>query len=365
MAPPDNKFIIVRVVGESLAKRAKMEKKHVLVTGGAGYIGSHTIVEMLNQDKYVPVAFDNLANSCEGSLKMVEEITGKEVEFIKGDVLSKEDLRAVFSKHQFDSVIHFAALKAVGESTEIPVTYYKVNVGGTINLLEVMKEFNVKKFVFSSSATVYGSPVKLPIDENHPVGGCTNPYGKSKYVIEEILQDLCKAEPDWKVVILRYFNPVGAHPSGKIGENPKGIPNNLMPYISQVAVGKRPYLSVFGNDYNTRDGTGIRDYLHVVDLALGHTAALDKFDSISQCKIYNLGTGLGYSVLEVLHAMEKAVGKSIPHKVVDRRAGDTEEVYADPSLAQKELNWKANKNLDQMCEDAWHWQQDNPDGFVN
>ena len=342
-----------------------MEKKHVLVTGGAGYIGSHTVVEMLNDDKYVPVVVDSLVNSSNGSLKMVEEITGKKVEFIKADVLNKEELRQIFSKYKFDAVIHFAALKAVGESTEIPLMYYKVNISGTINLLEVMKEFSVKKFVFSSSATVYGTPIRLPIDESHPVGGCVNPYGKTKFVIEEILKDLCTAEPDWKVIILRYFNPVGAHLSGKIGEDPRGIPNNLMPYITQVAVGKRPVLSVFGDDYNTRDGTGVRDYIHVVDLALGHTAAIDKLDSILQCKIYNLGTGNGYSVLEMVHAMEKAVGKAIPYKIVGRRAGDTEECYANPSLAEKELNWKASRGIDQMCEDAWRWQKNNPEGFVN
>ena len=348
-----------------MEKKPRMEKKRVLVTGGAGYIGSHTLVEMLNGDKYEPIVLDSLANSSMGSLRMVEEITGKKVEFIKADVLNKEELRQIFSKYQFDSVIHFAALKAVGESTEIPLTYYKVNVGGSVNVLEVMKEFGVKKFVFSSSATVYGFPEKLPIDESHPVGGCVNPYGKTKFVIEEILKDLCTAESDWKVIILRYFNPVGAHSSGKIGENPKGIPNNLMPYITQVAVGKLPYLSVFGDDYSTRDGTGVRDYLHVVDLALGHIAALDKLDNISQYTVYNLGTGRGYSVLQMVRAMEKAVGKPIPYKVVERRAGDTEECYADPSLAEKELNWKATRDIDQMCEDAWRWQNNNPEGFVD
>ena len=348
-----------------MEKKPRMDKKRVLVTGGAGYIGSHTLVEMLNGDKYEPIVLDNLANSSKGSLRMVEEITGKKIEFIKADVLNKEDLRQIFSKYNFDSVIHFAALKAVGESTKVPLTYYKVNVGGSVTILEVMKEFGVKKFVFSSSATVYGSPVKLPIDESHPVGGCVNPYGKTKFVIEEILKDVCTAEPDWKVIILRYFNPVGAHSSGKIGENPKGIPNNLMPYITQVAVGKRPELSVFGNDYNTRDGTGVRDYLHVVDLAIGHIAALDKMDDISQCMVYNLGTGRGYSVLEMVQAMEKAVGKSIPYKIVERRAGDTEECYADPSLAEKELNWKATRDIDQMCRDAWRWQKNNPEGFVD
>ncbi|XP_044280606.1 UDP-glucose 4-epimerase isoform X2 [Varanus komodoensis] len=267
------------------------------------------------------------------------------------------------SGHRFSAVMHFAGLKAVGESVQMPLEYYKVNLTGTIRLLETMKAHDVKNIVFSSSATVYGDPAYLPLDEKHPVGGCTNPYGKSKYFIEEMIQDLCKAEPDWNAVLLRYFNPIGAHKSGRIGEDPQGIPNNLMPYVAQVAVGRREYLSVFGNDYNTVDGTGVRDYIHVVDLAKGHIAALKKLKENCGCKIYNLGTGTGYSVLQMVKAMEKASGRQINYKISARREGDVASCYANPGLAAQELGWKAVFGLDKMCEDLWRWQLQNPTGF--
>ncbi|XP_070555442.1 UDP-glucose 4-epimerase-like [Ptychodera flava] len=344
-------------------------EKCILVTGGAGYIGSHVVIELLNIG-YEPVVIDNFANSVRGTkgdqpeiIKRIEEITAKSVKFYEIDILDKKALQDLFTKHQFFAVIHLAGLKAVGESTEIPLRYYRVNVGGTLNLLEVMKEHNVHNIVFSSSATVYGAPQYLPLDEKHPVGACTNPYGLSKYFIENILADLSKAEKDWNVILLRYFNPVGSHKSGLIGEDPQGVPNNLMPYVAQVAVGKRPQLSVFGDDYDTPDGTGVRDYIHVVDLASGHIAALKKLEENGGCKVYNLGTGKGYSVLEMVKGFEKASGKEIKYKVVPRREGDIGSCYADSSLAERELGWKAERGLDEMCEDLWRWQQQNPNGF--
>lgn len=342
----------------------------VLVTGGAGYIGSHCVLEMIEAG-YVPVVIDNFHNAIRGagglpeSLRRVQEIVGKKIEFEEVDILDRAALNTLFDKHKFSAVMHFAGLKAVGESVQIPLLYYKVNLTGTIQLLEVMNTHGVKKIVFSSSATVYGDPKYLPIDEKHPVGGCTNPYGKSKYFIEEIIQDQCKAEGEWQAILLRYFNPIGAHVSGRIGEDPQGIPNNLMPYVSQVAVGRRENLNVFGNDYNTPDGTGVRDYIHIVDLARGHIAALKKLQASSGCKVYNLGTGVGYSVLQMVAAMEKASGKKVPYKIAPRREGDIATCYADPAVAAEELGWKAEYDLDRMCEDLWRWQSLNPTGFSN
>lgn len=342
----------------------------VLVTGGAGYIGSHCVLEMIEAG-YVPVVIDNFHNAIRGagglpeSLQRVQEIVGKKIEFEEVDILDRAALNTLFDKHKFSAVMHFAGLKAVGESVQIPLLYYKVNLTGTIQLLEVMNTHGVKKIVFSSSATVYGDPKYLPIDEKHPVGGCTNPYGKSKYFIEEIIQDQCKAEGEWQAILLRYFNPIGAHVSGRIGEDPQGIPNNLMPYVSQVAVGRRENLNVFGNDYNTPDGTGVRDYIHIVDLARGHIAALKKLQASSGCKVYNLGTGVGYSVLQMVAAMEKASGKKVPYNIAPRREGDIATCYADPAVAAEELGWKAEYDLDRMCEDLWRWQSLNPTGFSN
>ncbi|KAG8451633.1 hypothetical protein GDO86_003721 [Hymenochirus boettgeri] len=340
----------------------------VLVTGGGGYIGSHCVLELLEAG-YNPVVIDNFHNAIRGdnkipeSLQRVQEIVGKKIEFEEVDMLDRNALETLFKKHSFSAVLHFAGLKAVGESVEKPLLYYKVNLTGTIQLLEVMNSYSVKNLVFSSSATVYGDPKYLPIDENHPVGGCTNPYGKTKYFIEEMIKDQCKAEKDWRAILLRYFNPIGAHVSGQIGEDPQGIPNNLMPYVSQVAVGRRECLNVFGNDYNTTDGTGVRDYIHIVDLAKGHIAALKKLESINGCKVYNLGTGTGYSVLEMVKAMEKASGKKIQYKIAQRRDGDIATCYADPALAKEELAWQAEYGLERMCEDLWRWQVQNPTGF--
>uniref|UniRef100_A0A8D0G652 UDP-glucose 4-epimerase n=1 Tax=Sphenodon punctatus TaxID=8508 RepID=A0A8D0G652_SPHPU len=340
----------------------------VLVTGGAGYIGSHCVLELLEAG-YVPVVIDNFHNAIRGgeglpeSLRRVQEIVGKKILFQEMDILDGSTLQELFEKHCFSAVIHFAGLKAVGESVQKPLEYYKVNLGGTIRLLETMRAHGVKNLVFSSSATVYGDPAYLPVDEQHPVGGCTNPYGKSKYFIEEMIGDLCKAEKDWNAVVLRYFNPIGAHESGMIGEDPQGIPNNLMPYIAQVAVGRREYLSVFGDDYPTVDGTGVRDYIHVVDLAKGHIAALAKLKEKCGCKIYNLGTGSGYSVLQMVKAMEKASSKEIKYKITARREGDVASCYANPALAEQELAWKAAFSLDKMCEDLWRWQSQNTTGF--
>jgi UDP-glucose 4-epimerase len=333
----------------------------VLVTGGAGYIGSHTCVELLNAGFDV-IVVDNLANSKEEALKRVQELTGKSLTFYKADLRNKKALDDVFIKHEIIAVIHFAGLKAVGESVELPLEYYHNNITGTLMLCEIMKEHNVKKMVFSSSATVYGDPHTVPIKEDFPLKA-TNPYGRTKLMIEEILHDVYISDHDWSIALLRYFNPVGAHESGRIGEDPNGIPNNLLPYISQVAVGKLQKLSVFGNDYPTHDGTGVRDYIHVVDLAVGHLKALEKIDTTNGVLTYNLGTGKGNSVLDVVKAFEKASGKKIPYQIVDRRPGDIAQCFADPTKAIKELGWKAEKDIDDMCESTWRWQSNNPDGY--
>lgn len=339
-----------------------MADSYILVTGGAGYIGSHTVVELLAAN-YKVVILDNLVNSCMESVARVEEISGKKVAFHKVDLLDKDATRKVFDQYNFSCVLHLAGLKAVGESVELPLLYYHNNIGGTVNMLEVMKEKNVKNIVFSSSATVYGAPQYLPVDEAHPVGGCTNAYGKTKYFIEEIIGDLCASDKSWNAVLLRYFNPVGSHKSGRIGEDPQGPPNNLMPYVAQVAVGRREQLSVYGDDYDTPDGTGVRDYIHVVDLAIGHLDAVKKIDSGCGCVAYNLGTGVGYSVLDMVKAFEKASGKPVPYKIAARRPGDIGTVYAKPDTAEKELGWKATRGLDEMCEDLWRWQSQNPKGY--
>ncbi|XP_038584396.1 UDP-glucose 4-epimerase isoform X1 [Micropterus salmoides] len=342
----------------------------VLVTGGAGYIGSHCVVELIEAG-YTPVVVDNFSNAVKGegdvpeSILRIEKLLGTSIEFHELDLLDQPGLEKLFKKHSFSAVMHFAGLKAVGESVEQPLRYYRVNLTASMNLLEVMQAHRVQNLVFSSSATVYGDPQHLPIDEQHPVGGCTNPYGKTKYFIEEMIKDHCKAEKDWNAVLLRYFNPIGAHSSGLIGEDPQGIPNNLLPYVAQVAIGRRNFLSVFGNDYDTLDGTGVRDYIHVVDLAKGHIAALKKLKDNCGCKVYNLGTGTGYSVLQMVKAMEKASGKEIPYKVAPRRGGDIASCYADPRIAEKELGWKAKFDLERMCEDLWRWQSMNPTGFSN
>jgi len=344
--------------------------RNILVTGGGGYIGSHCILQLLQEDFNV-IAVDNFVNSIKGpfaipeSLVRVQNLTGKSVTFYGADLCNKASLRDVFSKHQIDCVIHFAALKAVGESCRLPLMYYGNNVTGSANLMEVMMEFGVKKIIFSSSATVYGDPDYLPIDEIHPTGKCTNPYGKTKYFMEEIIKDQVAANPDWSSMLLRYFNPVGAHPSGMIGEDPQGIPNNLMPYIAQVAVGRREKLSVYGGDYPTIDGTGIRDYIHIMDLADSHVAALKKIfePDFVGVKIYNLGTGTGASVLEMIKAFEEASGRKVPYEIVGRRAGDVSSAYCSPKLAEKELGWKASRGLVDMCRDMWTWQSKNPMGF--
>ncbi|MDC7242525.1 MAG: UDP-glucose 4-epimerase GalE [Sphaerochaetaceae bacterium] len=366
-------------------------KSKILITGGAGYIATHTLIE-LAKENHEFIVYDNLSNSSAESLKRVEKIIGKSIEFIKGDIRDTKKLKEVFQSHKIDSVIHFAGLKAVGESVEKPLEYYDNNVVGTLRLLEVMKEFECKKIVFSSSATVYGDPeiyqkqsnIKNPsgITEDYPVGGTTNPYGTSKYMIERILEDLYISDNTFKIAILRYFNPVGAHESGTIGEDPKEIPNNLMPYISQVAVGKREHLNVFGNDYDTHDGTGVRDYIHVVDLAQAHVKALNTINQKPKSIHHppstknqnpstihhkpltiNLGTGNGYSVLDMVKAFEKASGKKIPYKITPRRAGDIATCYANPSHAKETLGWQAKKTLEDMCKDTWNWQSKNPNGF--
>ena len=340
------------------------QQQTVLVTGGAGYIGSHTCLELLTAG-YQVIVVDNLCNSSAESLKRVADIVGcSELPFYKLDIRDTSALNQVFSQHAIDSVIHFAGLKAVGESVQKPLSYYDNNVNGTVSLLALMQEYAVKQLVFSSSATVYGDPQTVPIQEHFP-RSATNPYGRSKLMIEEILLDLHTAEPDWQLAVLRYFNPVGAHPSGRIGEDPRGIPNNLMPYVARVAVGIYPELAVFGNDYSTRDGTGVRDYIHVVDLAKGHVAALEAFrrPQTPHWLAVNLGTGQGYSVLEMIQAFEQASQQSIPYKIVERRAGDVAACFADPRLAKTLLAWQAEKNLLTMCEDAWRWQQQNPQGY--
>lgn len=334
----------------------------ILVTGGAGYIGSHTVIELTNAG-YDVVVLDNLVNASEKVLGRVEKITGKPVKFYKVDIQDRAGLEDVFTKENIDSVIHFAGLKAVGESVYKPLEYYTNNISGTLTLLDVMRNHNVKNIVFSSSATVYGDPAFIPITEECPKGQCTNPYGWTKSMLEQILTDLAFADKEWNVILLRYFNPIGAHKSGTIGENPNGIPNNLMPYITQVAVGKLKELSVFGNDYDTPDGTGVRDYIHVVDLATGHVKAIEKLKEKPGTKIYNLGTGKGYSVLDIVKNFEEASGQHIPYVIKGRRAGDIATCYSDASLAKKELGWEAKYDLKEMCEDSWRWQKNNPEGY--
>jgi UDP-glucose 4-epimerase len=335
---------------------------HILVTGGAGYIGSHTCLELLNAGHAVTVV-DNFINSKKDSLERVENLTGKSLAYFNVDVSDEAKLREVFKKSKpFNAAIHFAGLKAVGESVEKPLAYYTNNLTSTLTLCKVMAEFDVFNLVFSSSATVYGDPETVPITENFPLS-CTNPYGHSKLMIEQILKDLHRAEEKWNIALLRYFNPVGAHESGDIGEDPMGIPNNLMPYVAQVAVGKLEKVSVFGSDYPTKDGTGVRDYIHVVDLAQGHTKALEKLNSDPGLVVYNLGTGQGYSVLEMISAFSKAAGKEIAHALVARRPGDIAVCYADPGKAQKELGWRAERGVEEMCRDTWNWQVKNPQGY--
>jgi len=333
----------------------------ILVSGGAGYIGSHTVV-LLIEAGYDVVVFDNFCNASKESIKRVETIVNQTITVVEGDIRNKEDLHGVFFAHKIDAVIHFAGLKAVGESVEQPLKYYDNNVHGTAVLCEVMAKHNCKSIVFSSSATVYGDPHTTPITENFPLSA-TNPYGRSKLFVEEILRDVYVSDNEWKVVLLRYFNPVGAHSSGTIGEDPHGIPNNLMPFIAQTAVGKREYLNVFGNDYDTHDGTGVRDYIHVVDLAEGHVKALDRIQNFTEVMTINLGTGKGYSVLDMVTAFEKASGKKVPYKIAPRRAGDIAKCFADPSYAKQVLDWEAIKGVDEMCEDSWRWQSANPNGY--
>ncbi len=335
--------------------------QNILVTGGAGFIGSHTLVELLNGG-YGAVVVDNLCNANEIALRRVEELTGKKVAFYNADIRDRAAIEKIFSAHRFDAVIHFAGLKAVGESCAKPLEYYDNNLYGTLVLLETMRAHNVKKIVFSSSATVYGTPETLPLTEDCKTGGTTNPYGTSKYFQEIMLTDLYKADPAWNVILLRYFNPVGAHASGRIGEDPKGIPNNLMPYVAQVASGKLKKINVFGNDYPTKDGTGVRDYIHVVDLARGHLAAIEHCTDAG-VHVYNLGTGVGYSVLDMIHAFEKACGRSLPYEICPRRAGDIAACYADPAKANRELKWKAEYGIEEMCRDQWNWQKNNPNGY--
>lgn len=333
-----------------------------MITGGAGYIGTHTAVELLNKN-YNVIIYDNLSNSSKIAVDRVSDITGKEITFYEADILDKEKLKEVLVKEKIDVLIHCAALKSVGESVNKPLEYYHNNITGTLTTLEAMKEVGVKNIIFSSSATVYGNPKSVPITEDFPKGECTNPYGWSKSMMEQIMTDLQKSDPEWKVVLLRYFNPIGAHKSGKIGEDPRGIPNNLLPYIAQVAVGKLDYLRVFGDDYPTHDGTGVRDYIHVVDLAKGHVCAIDKIDELDGVSIFNLATGKGYSVLDVVKAFEKASGKKIPYKIVGCREGDIAECFADAKKARDILGWQAEYGIDQMCQDSYNWQEQNPNGY--
>ena len=334
----------------------------ILVTGGAGFIGSHTCVELLEAG-YDVVVVDNLYNSSRKSLDRVEQITGKKPVFYEADILDREALNRIFEKEQIESVIHFAGLKAVGESVSKPIEYYYNNIAGTLVLCDVMRRHNVKNIVFSSSATVYGDPAFIPITEECPKGKITNPYGQTKGMLEQVLEDIHVSDPEWNVILLRYFNPIGAHKSGLIGEDPKGIPNNLVPYVAQVAIGKLETLGVFGDDYDTPDGTGVRDYIHVVDLAKGHVAAIKKLEEKKGVLIYNLGTGKGYSVLDVVHAFERACGKEIPYTIKPRRPGDIATCYADPAKAKAELGWEAQYGIEEMCADSWKWQSMNPKGY--
>lgn len=335
---------------------------NVLVTGGAGYIGSHTCVELLQRDMGV-VVVDNLVNSSPKAIERVEQITGKHVDFYVKDVRDREAMNAIFDKHQIDCVIHFAGLKAVGESVAMPLEYYDNNLFSTVTLCEVMRDHGVKNIVFSSSATVYSGDNEMPLREASRTGMCTNPYGWTKYMSEQILRDTAKSDNDWAIVLLRYFNPIGAHSSGLIGEDPRGIPNNLMPFISQVAIGRREYLTVFGDDYDTPDGTGVRDYIHVVDLARGHVAAINYMQQHKGESVFNLGTGNGYSVLDMVHAFEKVTGKKVPYKIAPRRPGDLATVYASPDKSAELLGWKAEYGLEDMCRDTWAWQSKNPMGY--
>lgn len=335
----------------------------ILVTGGAGFIGSHTLVE-LYQAGHTAVVVDNLSNSSNESLKRVVELCKvEEIPFYQVDIRDKEGLEKVMIAHKFDACIHFAGLKAVGESVEKPWLYYENNINGTLVLMQMLEKHNCKNIIFSSSATIYGEPAEMPITENCPKGVCTNPYGWTKSMLEQVLTDIQKADKEWNVVLLRYFNPIGAHKSGRIGENPNGIPNNLMPYITQVAIGKREKLNVFGNDYNTADGTGVRDYIHVVDLAKAHVSALKAIDKNCGLEIYNVGTGRGYSVLEVVKAFEKANDLKVAYEIKERRPGDIAECYCNPQKAEKELGWKAENDLEDMCRDSWNWQKNNPEGY--
>lgn len=334
----------------------------ILVTGGCGYIGSHTVLELLNKN-YDVVVVDNFSNSSFESLKRVQELTGKQVIFYEADIRDEKKMDEIFLSHKIDAVIHFAAFKAVGESCKLPLKYYENNISGTVSLLQVMNRRGVKKIIFSSSATVYGDPERLPLDENCRLS-TTNPYGSTKLMMENIMQDVQKADNEWNIILLRYFNPVGAHESGRIGEDPKGIPNNLMPFVAQVASGKLQCINVFGNDYDTPDGTGVRDYIHVVDLALGHIAAIENCNQ-SGVHIYNLGTGHGYSVLDMIHAFEKACGKKLPYKICDRRPGDIAACYACPDKAKKDLKWEAKFGIEEMCASQWKWQSGNPMGYEN
>lgn len=334
---------------------------NVLVTGGMGYIGSHTCIQMIEAGM-TPVIFDNLYNSKSSVLDRIEKVSGVRPTFIEGDIRNKEALVDVLKSHSIEAVIHFAGLKAVGESVAKPLEYYDNNVNGTLVLVEAMRQVGVKSIVFSSSATVYGDPASVPITEDFPTSA-TNPYGRSKLMVEECLTDFQKANPDWSITLLRYFNPVGSHPTGELGEDPQGIPNNLMPFVSQVAVGRREFLSVFGNDYPTPDGTGVRDYIHVMDLSDGHIAALQKVGNKEGLHIYNLGTGNGSSVLEMVKAFELASGKQVPYQIVERRPGDIAECWADPAKAANELGWKATRSLEEMTTDTWRWQSNNPQGY--
>ena len=335
---------------------------NILVTGGAGFIGSHTLIELV-QAGHNPVVVDNLSNSSPKAVERVEKIVGKSIPFYEVDIRDREGLEKVFSENSFDCCIHFAGLKAVGESVAKPWEYYENNIGGTLVLVDVMRKHGCKNIIFSSSATVYGAPETMPITEDCPKGTVTNPYGQTKSMLEQVLTDIQKADPEWNVVLLRYFNPIGAHKSGTIGEDPNGIPNNLMPYITQVAVGKLPRLTVYGNDYDTPDGTGVRDYIHVVDLAKGHVCALSAIEKKCGLGIYNLGTGQGYSVLDLVKAFEQATGVKVPYVIKPRRSGDVAECWSDPSKAAKELGWKAQYGIVDMCEDAWRWQKNNPNGY--
>ena len=334
----------------------------ILVTGGAGYIGSHTCVELLNAG-YDVVIIDNLYNSNQKAVDRIEEISGKKVKFYPDDMMDRAAVKRVFDENKIDAVIHFAGLKAVGESVHKPIEYYRTNIGSTLNLTDEMRAHGCTNIIFSSSATVYGDPAEIPITENCPKGTCTNPYGWTKWMQEQILTDIHTADPEWNVILLRYFNPIGAHKSGLIGEDPKGIPNNLLPYVAQVAIGKLPEINVFGNDYDTPDGTGVRDYIHVVDLSRGHVKAIERFAKKDGVFVCNLGTGHGYSVLDVIHAFEKACGKELPYVIRERRPGDIATCYSSPAKAEKELGWTAEYDLEDMCRDSWNWQQKNPNGY--